>query len=234
MRLAFISDIHGNLIALDSVLSDIHKRQIDAVICLGDIVDLGPLPGPTLDRLRQHRIPCIRGNHDPLDENPDIPLLKQVETWTRKQLNAEQKQWLEALPFQHTVDLDNTSVLCVHGSPKSNQQGMEPETANDTLQQWCEDVGQDVIVAGHTHLQLCRRLGQILIVNAGSVGMPFEGSVQGPPRLLKFIDYAIVSSADGELSVELVRLPLDFRAFSESFAGTGFPDVDYWLSQWLN
>jgi predicted phosphodiesterase len=94
-------------------------------------------------------------------------------------------------------------------------------------------VDQEVIIAGHTHLQLCRRLDRTLIANTGSVGMPFEGPLQqGAPCLLKFIDYAIVSADDGNISVELVRLPLDFEAFTDSFLHTGFPDADTWLSQW--
>jgi len=234
VRLAFISDIHGNLVALDSALADIKKRGIDVVICLGDIVDMGLQPAKTVDRLRERQILCIQGNHDPLDENPQIAILKQVESWTRDQLSAEQQQWLKSLPFQHIVDVESASVLCVHGSPKANTQGMEPDTPSDNLRQWCRDVDQDVIVAGHTHLQLCRHLDQTLIVNAGSVGMPFEGPMQGQPRLLKYTDYAIVSSDDGNVSAELVRLPLDFKAMAKSFADTDFPNSEYWLSQWVD
>ncbi|HIG42940.1 MAG: metallophosphoesterase family protein [bacterium] len=234
MRLAFISDIHGNLVALDSALADIKKRGIDVVICLGDIVDLGPQPAKTVERLRERQILCIQGNHDLLDENPVIPKLQKVENWTRDQLSTEQQQWLKDLPFQHIVDLGSTSVLCVHGSPQANTQGMEPDTPSDRLRLWCRDIEQDVIVAGHTHLQLCRRLDQTLIINAGSIGMPFEAPMLGQPRLLKYTDYAIVSSDNGNVSAELVRLPLDFKAFGKSFAGTGFPGAEYWLSQWVD
>ena len=79
MRFALISDLHSHAVALDAVLEDISGRGVDEVLCLGDIVDLGPQPQEVVDRLRALEIRCIEGNHDPLDEGPDLPLLAAIE-----------------------------------------------------------------------------------------------------------------------------------------------------------
>ena len=233
MRIALISDIHANLVALDTVLADAAKRNVDQIICLGDIVDLGPQPSETVDRLRAHNISCIQGNHDSLDEHTEIPPLKEIQQWTRDHLNTEQSNWLNALPFKHTADLGGITMLCVHGTPHSRHVGIDAETPVAILEEWLENISEDIIVAGHTHLQLFRRLGQKLIINAGSTGMPFEAPVQGlAPSLLKFCDYAVITCTDGRTEVELIRLPIDFAALQRSFYKAGFPAVDSWLAHW--
>ncbi|MBL4679973.1 MAG: metallophosphoesterase family protein [Pseudomonadales bacterium] len=234
MRFALISDLHGNIVALEAVLADIALRGVDRTICLGDIIDLGPRPCEVVDRLREAGIPCVLGNHDPLDEHPPLPPLKQVEEWTRTQLNSEQLNWLSALPFDRVEALEEFKLLAVHGNPLSNQQGIEPGTTDEILEDYLSDMKEDVIVVGHTHLQLCRRMNEKLIVNVGSVGMPFLGPLNGPPIILKSIDYALVTADRGVISVELVRLPLDFDLFKKSFDGTNFPDPEGWLKAWLS
>jgi len=233
MRLALISDLHANIVALEAVMADIALRGADRTICLGDIIDLGPRPGEVVDKLREAGIDCVLGNHDALDEHPPISPLRQVEEWTRTQLNSDQLKWLSALPFDRVVELEEFRLLAIHGSPFSNQQGIEPGTPEETLKNYLSDVKEDVVAAGHTHLQLCRRMDEKLIVNVGSVGMPFLGTLNGPPDILKSIDYAIVTAERGTIGVELIRIPLDFELFRKSFVGTGFPDPESWLKVWL-
>lgn len=146
MRVAFISDLHASLDALDAVLEDLHARGVQRVVCLGDIVDLGPEPAGTLERLRERGIPCIRGNHDTLDEHPPIPRLLELERWTRAQLSAAQLAWLEALPTERLEDLDGLSVLCVHASPRSVSDQVLADTSFDTLSSWWGDRRFDVMV----------------------------------------------------------------------------------------
>jgi len=232
MRIALISDIHANLPALESVLVDAKTRAVDKIVCLGDIVDLGPRPAEVIDLIRSTGIECIQGNHDPLDEHPSLDVLKEVEAWTLDTLDNEQKQWLNNLPLQHVEPFDGFALLCVHGSPLSNQQGMEPDTPRAVLETWLENVEQDVIAAGHTHMQFSRRLDHRLVINTGSVGMPFMGPLVGPPDILKSIDYCILSDTYGTQNVELIRLPLDYDAFVKSFDGTSFPKPKSWLSRW--
>ena len=107
MRIAFISDLHSNLQALENVLGDAEARGVDEIICLGDIVDLGPEPGEVVNVLRDRNIFSVRGNHDTLDENPELEFLRDVESWTREKLSADQLEWLEKMC--HLVQLSKSS-----------------------------------------------------------------------------------------------------------------------------
>lgn len=234
MRVAFISDLHASLDALDAVLADIAERGVERVVCLGDIVDLGPEPGATLERLQQLGIPCIQGNHDTLDEHPPIPRLAEVEDWTRDQLSAEQLAWLGALPVEHLEDLDGLRVLCVHASPRSVGDQVLSDTPFETLSAWWGDRAFDVMVCGHTHVPLLRRLNDRLVVNVGSVGQPFRWAFAGgpPPAVLPWSEYAIVGHVAGRVSVEHCRIPFDLEAFTRALRASTFPGGDAWLEQW--
>ncbi|PRP98077.1 phosphodiesterase [Enhygromyxa salina] len=234
-RVAFISDLHANLVALDGVLADIDRLGVDEIICLGDIVDLGPQPVELLERLHERGVRCIRGNHDTLDEHPPHPSLRAIEAWTRAQLDDAILRELAELPEQLTLDLDGVRVLCVHGSPRSDTDQILASTPRATLDGWLAGHELDVMVGGHTHVQLLRRLDARVIVNVGSVGMPFARPFEGgaPPKLLPWCEYGVVTGADAVVSVDLRRVPLDLDRFAASVRGSSFPDADVWLAQWL-
>jgi putative phosphoesterase len=178
VRIALISDLHANLVALDAVLADAAAAGADRVICLGDIVSLGPEPRETLARLRDRGIPCLQGNHDPLP--PDPPCLAELEAWCEERLTPEERAWLRALPARIEVPLDGTTtLLCVHGSPRSFDEQVLAETPDADLEAMLADHHAAVTVCGHTHVQLLRRLGDRVVVNVGSVGMPFEERTTG-------------------------------------------------------
>jgi putative phosphoesterase len=233
MRLALISDLHGNLVALDAVLADIDRRGIDRIVCLGDIVDLGPQPLEVVHRLRARGIPCVRGNHDPLDEHPPAPRLREIETWTAQQLPTPVRTWLDDLPTSLTVDLDGARVLCVHGSPRQATDQLLDDTPRGTLDAWCDGHDFDALVAGHTHVQMVRRLDHRLLVNVGSVGMPFLRPLGAPPpKVLPWCDYAVLEGHAGRVEATLCRLPLDLPGFAASLRASTLPDAEQWLAQW--
>lgn len=232
LKLALVSDLHGNLVALDAVLADARAAAVDRVVCLGDVVDLGPQPEETVRRLRDANVACVRGNHDPLDEHPAMPVLLEIERWTRDALSAESRAWLEALPMTLEVDLDGARALLAHGSPKANTDSLLASTPEPELDGWGTG-GFDLVACGHTHVALTRHHRGRPFVNVGSVGMPFEEPFSGrPPRVLRACDYAVVSARAGVVSIEHRRLPLDFDAFARTMRESGFPNPDAWLAQW--
>jgi putative phosphoesterase len=234
MRVAVISDLHGHDVALEAVLADAARAGVDGHVCLGDVVDLGPRPGEVVDRLRAIRCPVVCGNHDPLDEHPVAKPLAAVEAWTRDRLTPEQRTWLEELPAAIDLDLGGLRLLCVHGSPRSDEDPVLATTPVDVLEGWIGDRAFDVLVCGHSHLQMIRRLGARTIVNAGSVGMPFVAPFDGrPPRILPWAEYAVLSADQGHLSIDLRRVPYDFDAFRASLRASGFPDPEGWLAAWV-
>jgi putative phosphoesterase len=233
MRLAVISDIHASLAALEAVLADARDQGADKVVCLGDIVDLGPEPSEVVERLRQAGIPCVGGNHDPLDEHPTFPLLARVEDWSVAQLSDEQRAWLESLPDHIRIDLDGLDVLCVHGSPRSNTDDVQDTTPPEQLRQWWGSAAFDVMLCGHTHVPLLRRVEDRLVVNVGSVGQPFFRVFDGsPPRVLPWSEYALLDHHQGALSVVHRRVPFDLGALEAALRASGFPDPDGWLTHW--
>lgn len=233
MRIALVSDIHANLVALNAVLQDIERRGADQLVCLGDVADLGPEPSETLARLRDLGCPIVQGNHDPFTE--PFPGLENVVAWCRSRLGEAGVTFLKQAPATVKIALaPGVSLLCVHGSPTSYDFQLAAETPSAELAAWQLDADVVAVAAGHTHVQLLRRVRGLTFVNVGSVGQPFESIFDGtkPPRCLKRAEYAIVEWKAGAVCVELCSIPLDFEAYAQAVRRSGFPDAESWLSHW--
>jgi len=240
MRYAFISDIHGNLHALEVVLADLQHAAVDRVICLGDVASLGPQPHEVVTRLRQLQIPVIQGNHEAYLLNPasladmQHPWLRAAEQWCLTQLTAEDLAFMRSFPTQLSLALDHhTTALCFHGSPRSNEEWLYPTALPESLDEIFAGVTAQVLVGGHTHVQMARHHHSQLIINPGSVGMPFEFPKRGPNQLLfRRAEYALVEMIGGKLTCHLCRLPIDFDYLTQTVRASGLPEVDFWLSMW--
>ena len=170
MRVAALYDIHGNLPALEAVLADVEREGVDAIVIGGDIAAGPPQPREVVELVRSlPNAHVIRGNADRLfaeeytgDDGLD---------WLLERLEDDQADWLAGLPF--SVVLDDT--LYVHAAPDDDRTIVTELTTDEKLAGLLRDVEQRRVVAGHTHMQLERRVGETLFVNAGSVGWPYEG-----------------------------------------------------------
>ena len=169
MRVAALYDIHGNLPALDAVLAEV---DADVIVVGGDTV-MGLSPGDTLERLRSlpGDVRFIRGNADRMvyDDKPGVAPPEAVE-YARARLSAEQVEFLRTLPLTVSVG----RVLFCHATPRNDE---EIFTKISPEERWAEalaGVDAEVVVCGHTHVQFDRRIGDVRLVNAGSVGMPYE------------------------------------------------------------
>ncbi|MBX3271854.1 MAG: metallophosphoesterase family protein [Sandaracinaceae bacterium] len=234
MQVALVSDIHAHRVALEAVLAEIDRLGVDQVICLGDVVDVGPHPAQTLAILREREIVCVRGNHDPLDEGPSHAFLRDLEEWTRAQLGAEARAWLASRPLEHAVDLDGTRLHCVHGSPRSVREDVLATTPDDELDAWTRHLDFDVLACGHTHVSMARRLAGRWVVNVGSTGQPFAAPYagEGSPVILPFFEFAIVRGGRRGPSVELRRVPADRAQVERATRESGMPHAEAWLAQW--
>ena len=166
-RVAALYDIHANLPALDAVLAD--AEAADLVVVGGDFSH-GPLPAETVDRLRGlgDRVRFIGGNADREVARPDA--------WQREPLGEERLAFLASLPETVTIEIDGLgSVLFCHGSPRGDEEILTAVTPEGRLGRILADVAEPVVVCGHTHHQFDRTAHGIRVVNAGSVGMPYEG-----------------------------------------------------------
>ncbi|MCA9620140.1 MAG: metallophosphoesterase family protein [Myxococcales bacterium] len=236
-RVALLSDVHANPLALEAVWADAVAQGVERFICLGDIVDIGPEPSATVAQVKERCEGVIGGNHDALDEAPTLPFLADIERWTREQLAPADMAWLEALPGTLRVDLEGHDLLCVHGSPVSDTEEINAATDEATLARWLDEHPCELLVAGHTHVQLLRRVGHRTVVNVGSVGMPFASpAAAGPPVVMPWAEYAIISSrgAASSISVDLRRVAYDHAAFAKRTLASGMPHAEAFLSHFRN
>ena len=175
MRVAALYDVHGNLPALDAVLAEVPE---DALIVVGGDVVAGPFPSETLERLRGigERVRWLRGNADreltPGEEGRAPP---EHLAWVRARLSEEQVAFLFGLPPTLTLDVDGVGrVLFCHATPQNDEDVFTQITPAERIAEWFAGVEADVVVCGHTHMQFDRTIGNLRVVNAGSVGWPYE------------------------------------------------------------
>ena len=200
MRVAALYDIHGNLPALEAVLEEVERERVDAIVVGGDIASGPPQPREVVELVRSlPNAHCIRGNADRLRDREHAG--EEGLEWLLSQLDEERIDWLEGLPF--SVVLDDT--LYVHSNPKDDTTMVTELTTDEKLAGLLEGVEQRRVVAGHTHMQLERRVGETLFVNAGSVGWPYEGT---PGSYWAILDDGVElrhTDYDRERTAELVR-----------------------------
>ena len=218
MRIALISDIHGNQLALETVLGDAKRRQVDRIVCLGDTATLGPRPREVLGTLRDLGCPCILGNHDAFLIDPDlvarytkVPVIVQAIERCREQLTEADLAFARSFREEHYVALPGDRRLYLfHGSPDSNTTDVLATTPSAELDELLGNRSASVMAGGHTHIQMLRQHRGTWIVNPGSVGMPFREYVSGArPEIMPYAEYAIVDASTDVIGVELLRVPLD-------------------------
>ena len=169
-RVAALYDVHGNLPALEAVLADVERENVDAIVFGGDIAS-GPMPGETLELVRSlENAVFVRGNADRLESPAMSPEWDAARRWVETQLDEEQIDWLANLDFSAVLD----DTLYVHANPRDVDTVITQRTTDERLAELLQGVEQARVVIGHVHIQMDRTSGSIRVVNAGSVGMPYE------------------------------------------------------------
>ena len=248
MKLAVISDIHGNLNALTAVLNDFETTAPDKTVLLGDVANFGPQPHETLARLRELDFPTVMGNTDAsllqpptLEDikNPtdDTPFFLAVEGWCAEQLTEDDRNYVRTFQPTINLDVDGVSVLLCHGSPRSYNDIIKATTPEETLDEFFADEEAQVMAGGHTHTQLLRRYKDGLLINPGSVGLPFLYAQVAKEKVEvvnpHWAEYALVEAVHNQPSVIFRRVPYDVTPLVEAARSSTMPYVERWLSGWL-
>ena len=224
MRIAALYDVHGNLPALEAVLAEVERERVDLIVFGGDIV-AGPFPRETYAAYRGlgERALALRGNveraileihrgeREPREGAAGDP-------WVVARLSGDEVETLGALPEQLRLEVDGLGPVCfVHATVRDDEELFTEETPDDVVAAMFAGADTGVVVCGHTHMQVDRRVGGVRIVNAGSVGMPYEAlpgaywALLGPDVELRRTDYdltaasALVAVLDWPRAEEFVR-----------------------------
>jgi putative phosphoesterase len=212
MRVGIISDIHGNLPALEAVMQDIKSKSFDALYCLGDLVGYGAFPNEVTEAIKAGGMPTIMGNYDDgvgfdRDEcgcayrDPDEEARGHRSLmWTRQHATDSTKAFLRELVPQIRVEIDGKRVLLVHGSPRKMNEYLFEDRPVSSFQRIAASSEADIIVFGHTHRPYTKLVDGVLFVNVGSVGKPKDGNWRAC--------YAILEPA-AATPVEFIRLRYD-------------------------
>ena len=227
MKLAVLADIHANLAALEATLRDIDAWQPDAVVVAGDVVNRGPQPAECLalvvEQQDTHGWRTVLGNHEEYviqQAGPNPPGkdaladIYRPTRWTLEQLGGDIAPLL-AMPFQQSIaGPDGSEVRVVHASTRGTRDGIFPMTDDDTLREQIGHPAPAALCVGHTHWPLVRRVDNTLVVNVGSVGLPFDGDSRA--------SYGRLTWTAGDWQAEVIRLNYDRQLTEEAYLTTGF------------
>ncbi len=242
MRIALISDIHGNLVALEAALADIARHSADRIVCLGDVALEGPQPVEVIRRLHDLSIPVIKGNTDDWLLNPKPKKAKneaerrkiEMGLWAIEQLSAADRALVEGYAMTLSFDLGRLSLLCYHGSPRSCEHRIRPHTPAKRLVEYFRGHQETLLAGGHTHEAMVRRFGESILLNPGSVGAPVIESKTSSRDIYypTWAEYALVESEGGGLSISLRRVPYALADLEASVRASGLPHAGAWLADW--
>lgn len=240
-RIAVISDIHGNCVALDAALADIRRASVDQIVCLGDAIQGGAQPAATVRRLRELACTVVMGNADAwmltgiqTGSESVSEMQEQVRQWSLSQLSSDDQSFIAS--FAPTVTIPFSSdhqLLCFHGSPTSFDEILLPSLSYEDFRHALASYAPAIMTGGHTHLQQVRRLDTTFFFNPGSIGVAYNHDQQEDAiRLDPWAEYAILSEADGVIGLEFRRAPLPMEALREALATSGHPNVNRLLGEY--
>ena len=227
-RVAVITDIHGNLSALQASLDAIDAIGVDQIFCGGDLVGYGPFPNEVCAVIEDRAIPTIYGNYDyaigrALDDcgcaytnDHDRELGKRSVAWTLEHTDQRSKAFMRALPFDLRFALGERSVHLVHGSPRKVNEYLFEDKPASLYERLAAAETADVLLFGHTHKPWSATFGGVLFANCGSVGKPKDGDPRAGFAVLEL-------DAAGGVRLSIERVPYDHDAVAREVEAAGLP-----------
>lgn len=227
MRIAILSDIHGNLRALEAVIRDIDRQSPDLVLQGGDLAVYGPRPAEVIDRIRELGWPGVVGNTDELLWNANARAVQEARApklhkWlsvlfdhagpaTKEMIGPDRLAWLQTLPLEQRID----DLLLIHASPGDLWRAPMPDADDANLKDVFGGNGAAMVIHGHIHRPYVRLIGRLTVVNSGSVGWPWDGDWRA----------AYVLIEDGKAAVR--RVEYDLEGEISDLTSSGYPFADW-------
>ncbi|MDQ0874183.1 putative phosphoesterase [Paenibacillus sp. V4I3] len=228
MKLAFISDIHGNAIALEAVLQDMAKHEIDRIYVLGDLCYRGPDPKRSLSLVRSLNTQVIKGNADEWvvrgvnqGEVPEqvIDMMKREREWTVAQLDEQDIAYLVSLPTEMKLEIEGISIHAFHATPDSLFEIVLPGVGDEVLKSKLMSASDaDIFIYAHIHRPFIRYMEGKILLNTGSVGLPFDGMSKAA--------YAIVEIENGQIRTSIERVPFRIEDVVKQYEEVHYPNAE--------
>ena len=228
MRVALIGDVHANLPALEAVLQHARRHRVHEVWGVGDWVGYGPCPDEVVQSLRQHEVKAVVGNYDLSvlkaetrheQWGPEGPSESwEPAAWAYERLAPESRAYLRALPPELRLQVQGRRILLTHASPTSHSEYLAADTPLARLRELAQLAAADVVVVGHAHLPMARKVGRVWFINTGSVGRP-KGD---DPRAC----YAILTLGRKRIQVRHYRVEYVAKAQPSAPSGEARKDPD--------
>lgn len=225
MKIAVISDVHSNIYALDEVIADIKNRDIDMVVCTGDLVGYGTRPNEVIHRIKEEKILTIMGNYDEAIGNSkivcgcDYPDPKDAEKaglsmhFTGGETTEENKKYLRNLPKEAVFTFDNKTIRFVHGSTRIINEYLKENSKE--AEEVMSELVEDILVCGHTHIPYAKYYGEKLLVNAGSIGKPKTGRPKANYVIIEIQNNDELSKTKGTVEVEIIEIDYNFEKIAK-------------------
>ncbi|WP_199616205.1 metallophosphoesterase family protein [Paenibacillus alkalitolerans] len=229
MRLAVISDTHGNATAFEAVVRDIKNQSPDAIVFLGDIVMRGPQPGECIKLVKSLQpLSVIRGNYDNrftrfpkpgwTPSNYKQELVLRAFEYDCERISKEEQVWLANLPTELSCNFEEVPTEMYHASPNSLVDIVYPWATLDELDTLHKNEQTKLVLYGHVHHAHVRQGRGRLVVNCGSIGLPFDGDNRA--------SYAIVDFNKKDIAVQLRRVSYDIEKAIIRAKECNMPDID--------
>lgn len=217
LKMAVISDVHGNLEALRKVLEDAKGRGADVFVNSGDSVGFGACPNEVIELLCENNVLGIVGNYDAevLEGKSDAKGEKKIAfEFTKKELSGSSECYLQLLPHELRLEVAGKRLLVTHGSPQSIEEHIYADTPEGHLKELADAADADVVIVGHSHEQFQRSAGETCFVNPGSVGRQGDGNPRAAYALLSFDLF----------KAELIRLDYNVEGAADALRQKGLPE----------
>lgn len=236
MKLAVLSDVHGNLVALDAVLRDIEGEKVNGFAALGDMIQGGAQPSETVQRLRDLACPIVMGNSDAWlltgqetgSEAIDPERLRRhhvVREWALSRLSENDREFIASFtPTIHVPLEGGLEFMGFHGSPRDFDEFIFPTTPDEEFHNLLMPYSDRILAGGHIHLPHLRRIRESFFFNPGSVGVAYNHAQEEEGfRFDPWAEYAILSVDGGRVGLEFRRVPVDFDELSQAYRESGRP-----------
>ncbi|MGM0875358.1 MAG: metallophosphoesterase family protein [Bacillota bacterium] len=228
MRIAFISDIHGNAVALESVLEDIKKKNIDRICILGDLCYRGPEPVRSLNIVRSLNTEVIKGNADEWvvrgvrkGEVPDraLEMMNEEREWTVSKLQQSDLDYLANLPKELSLEIKGVSIHAFHATPNNLFHVIPPNADDEDIKnKLMSSTKSEIYIYAHIHKPYIRFINGQVVMNIGSVGLPFDGVTKA--------SYGVIEINEAGFSTSIERVDFDLQRVVDQYLEENYPNAN--------